>query len=157
MGMEYRLRIWNLVFTLETESMEVLSRRSVKVKICAAPKRERSVEEDKRNQIFNPRKSLKLKYSRRSDESLTTNYRNERLGSTNTKSSSLPLSPTSISSIPTHNTSSEQPERCKCNNDSLSVVVNSEKEKVLLVKIRDELRMSPLLNSILSEKLYNMK
>jgi len=137
--------------------MEVLARRSVKVKICAAPKRERSVEEEKRNQMFNPQKNLKMKYSRRSDESLTSNSRNDTLGSTNTKSSSLPPSPTNISSIPSFNASSEQKEHRKCKNSSLCVSVNSEKEKEMLVKLRDELRMSPLLNSILVEKLSNKK
>ena len=135
--------------------MEVLARRSVKVKICAAPKRERSVEEEKRNQIFNPQKSLKLKYSRRSGECLATNYKNDdfTLGSTNTKSNSLPPSPNSIICVPSSITVTEEPKKCNCNSSGLSVSVNDEKEKELITKLRDELRNSPLLNCILMEKL----
>ena len=123
------------------------------MKICAAPKRERCVEEDKRNQIFNPSGNVKNKCSRRSDGSLTSNNAaTKNLVTLNSKSISLPPSPT-ITSIQPAGSSNELTTFSCSDNNGLVVNVDSENEKQLLIKIRDELRSSPLLKSILEANL----
>ena len=132
--------------------MEVLARKSVKVKICAAPKRERSVEEVKRNQLFNPYQSTsKTKCLRRSDGNATLNTTKESFQTppNHMKSISLPPSPIMVASNPSSNVSDES-DKCSCKSkSSFSVSVNSENEKKILTKVRDELRNSPLLDNIL--------
>jgi len=44
MGQEYSARQWNAMLALEDSQGEVLGRRLIKVKVCAAPKRERMIE-----------------------------------------------------------------------------------------------------------------
>ena len=132
--------------------MEVLARKSVKVKICAAPKRERSVEEVKRNQLFNPyQSSSKTKCLRRSDGNTTLNSTKESFQTTPThiKSISLPPSPIMVASNPSSNVSDELDKCSYKSKSSFYVPVNSENEKKILTKVRDELRNSPLLDSIL--------
>ena len=128
----------------------------LKVKICAAPKRERSVEEAKRTRIFNPQNNSEIKFARRSEDSnipkMTTNENVMMTSTSHSKSISLPASPNVNCGIP----SAHPKETKKCDASDVStfhVEASSEEEKILLTKLRDELRNSPLLRSILSERL----
>ena len=128
----------------------------LKVKICAAPKRERSVEEAKRTRIFNPQNSSEIKYARRSEDSnilrMTTNENVMMPLASHSKSISLPASP----NVNCCNPSAHPKETKKCDASDVStfhVEASSEDEKILLTKLRDELRNSPLLRSIVSEQL----
>ena len=128
----------------------------LKVKICAAPKRERSVEEAKRTRIFNPQNNSEIKFARRSEESnipkMTTNENVMMPSTSHSKSISLPASP----NVNYGNHSAHSKETKKCDASDVStfyVEASSEEEKILLTKLRDELRSSPLLRSILSEQL----
>ena len=121
----------------------------LKVKICAAPKRERSVEEAKRTRIFNPQNNSEIKFARRSEDSnipkMTTNENVMMTSTSHSKSISLPSSP---------NVNPKETKECDASDVStFHVEASSEEEKLLLTKLRDELRSSPLLRSILSEQL----
>ena len=104
--------------------------------------------------MFNPHKSLKTTCTRRSDGSLTSKPTdgNRILESSSSKSISLPPSPTVTSILSAGSSNSWQNCRDQTNN-SFIVEANSESEKELLIKIRDELRTSPLLKSMLEEKM----
>ena len=128
----------------------------LKVKICAAPKRERSVEEAKRTRIFNPQNNSEIKFARRSEDSnipkMTTNENVMMPSTSHSKSISLPASP----NVTCVNPSAHPKETKKCDASDVStfhVEASSEEEKILLTKLRDELRNSPLLRSIVSEQL----
>ena len=128
----------------------------LKVKICAAPKRERSVEEAKRTRIFNPQNNSEIKFARRSEDSnipkMTTNVNVMTSSASHSKSISLPASP----NVNFVNHLAHPKETKKCDASDVSkfhVEASSEEEKLLLTKLRDELRSSPLLRSILSEQL----
>jgi len=128
----------------------------LKVKICAAPKRERSVEEAKRTRIFNPQNNSEIKFARRSEDSdipkMTTNENVMMSTTSHSKSISLPASP----NVNCGNHSAHPKETKKCDTSDVStfhVEASSEEEKLLLTKLRDELRNSPLLRSIVSEQL----
>ena len=130
----------------------------LKVKICAAPKRERSVEEAKRTRIFNPQNNSEIKFARRSEDSnipkMTTNESMMMPSTSHSKSISLPASP--IVNCGNHSAHPKETKKCDASDVStFHVEANSEEEKILLTKIRDELRSSPLLRSILSEQLEN--
>ena len=128
----------------------------LKVKICAAPKRERSVEEAKRTRIFNPQNNSEIKFARRSEDSnipkMTTNENVMMSTTSHSKSISLPASPNVNCGKP----SAHPKETKQCDASDVStfhVEASSEDEKILLTKLRDELRNSPLLRSIVSEQL----
>ena len=134
----------------------MISRKVLKVKICAAPKRERSVEEAKRTRIFNPQNNSEIKCARRSEDSnilrMSTNENVMMPSTSHSKSISLPASP----NVNCGNHSAHPKETKKCDTSDVStfhVEASSEEEKILLTKLRDELRNSPLLRSIVSEQL----
>ena len=128
----------------------------LKVKICAAPKRERSVEEAKRTRIFNPQNNSEIKFARRSEDGnipkMTTNENAMMPSTSHSKSISLPASP-NVNCV-NHSAHLKDSKQCAASDVSTFYVeASSEQEKILLTKLRDELRSSPLLRSILSEQL----
>ena len=134
----------------------MISRKVLKVKICAAPKRERSVEEAKRTRIFNPQNNSEIKFARRSEDSnilRMTRNENAMIPSTShSKSISLPASP-NVNCV-NHSARLKESKQCAASDVSTFYVeASSEQEKILLTKIRDEIRSSPLLRGILSEQL----
>ena len=128
----------------------------LKVKICAAPKRERSVEEAKRTRIFNPQNNSEIKFARRSEDSnipkMTTNENVLLPSTSHSKSISLPASPNVNGGNDSANLK-ESKQHDASDMSTFHVEASSEEEKILLTKLRDELRNSPLLRRILSEQL----
>ena len=108
------------------------------------------------SKIFNPQNNSEIKVARRSEDSnipkMTTNENVMMTSTSHSKSISLPASP----NVNFVNHLAHPKETKKCDASDVStfhVEASSEEEKLLLTKLRDELRSSPLLRSILSEQL----
>lgn len=137
-GLEYSARQWNVMIVVENSRGKVVGRRLVKVKVCAAPKRERAIEE---GQFKRPQHLEGI------------NKRLSGTGGLPENGGLLPLPKTlRLDNSPGQDGLVDT--GAANHSGGLSVSVRDQRECELLTRIRDELRTSPSLKAFIEHRIY---